>query len=155
MSTLFDVDPNPAPTRREPSEPAWVAAFTRAHGATPTLNSGRARPVRCTCSAWTLQGLDAPRCAGLAVCDPNPLTPQLEAAAVILAIPTYRLWGSAGRYELTPRHQPRVPPQHHHDPAGPGVVVLAAHTCGRAPLAATHLQLTAPAASGPTGEPPF
>jgi hypothetical protein len=155
VTALFDLEPDDHDVAAH-SEPAWVAAFTRAHGATPTLASGRALPRPCPrCGRWTLVGLDAPRCAGLARTDPHPLTPQLEAAAVILATPTWQLWNFVGRHELTPRYEPGVPPHARLEPAD-HVVVLAAHVCGRPPLSRATLRIRSPrTATSTDGVPPF
>ncbi|GMA22266.1 hypothetical protein GCM10025864_44920 [Luteimicrobium album] len=155
MTALFDLEPDDLDAAAT-SEPAWVTAFTTTHGATPTLASGRALPRPCPrCARWTVVGLDAPRCAGLARCDPHPLTPQLEAAAVILDTPTWQLWTFAGRHELTPRHEPHVPPLARLAPAD-HVVVLAAHVCGRPPLSRAPLRLRTTRTADPMhGEPPY
>ena len=109
MSTLFD---HPVGS----SEPAWMRAYTTRTGAPPHLGTGKARPHRCpTCGRWTLQGLDSNLCALLATVDPNPLTPQTEAAAIILGRPTYTLHGAPGRYELwhrTPHSARHLTPAH-------------------------------------------
>lgn len=138
--------------------PRWLDAYTTATGLPdPRLAGTTARPRHCdTCRLVVLAGYDAPLCAGLAITDPYLLTPRLEAAAVILTRPTYRLWGYPGSWQLLPRHRPDVHPIVRHPPAGPDVHVLAAHRCGTPPLSRIHLP--APGAHhwpGPNDTPPF
>ena len=92
----------------------------------------------------------------LAICDPNPLTPQLEAAAVILRIRTYQLWGNPGHYELSPRHQPDgcIYSWTHHRPADQ-TTVLAEHRCGKPPLTNAVIPVAPPHAYSYDGPPPF
>jgi hypothetical protein len=117
-----------------PPQPPWLRAHLAHTGDDPTLTGTHAHPRHCkTCGHLTLTGYDAPLIAGLAITNPNPLTPQLETAAVILAIPTWRLWGTPGHYELTPRHIPGLHTIGRHPPAS-DVTVLAAHQCGTPPL---------------------
>lgn len=117
------------------STPRWLEAYGTRTGTDPALTGTRAVPRHCrTCRRLILAGYDAPTIAGLAIADPYALTPQLEAAAVILAIVTWRLCGRPGHYELTPRHTPGLPPLCRRDPAGPAVTVLAAHRCEYPPL---------------------
>lgn len=156
MSTLFDLpDDVDRPAQTTPSTPPWVTALEARTGALASLASGRAVARPCTrCRRWTLQGYDAPLIAGHAVVDPNPLTPQLEAAAVILAMPTWQLWGRPGAYQLTPRHEPGV---HYIGTARPAgdVVVLAAHRCAYPPLAPDSIPATRSRTADVVGEPPF
>lgn len=156
MSTLFDLGGvHETPMPPEPSTPAWVTAIETRTGGELRLTSGRAIPAPCSrCGRWTLQGYDAPRCAGLAIVDPNPLDPTLEAACVILAIPTWQLWGTPGRYELTPRHEPGVRHAATHRPAT-DVVVVAAHRCGHPPLAPETVRITRPRPPAARDAPPF
>jgi|GEM_PF-1185678 len=123
--------------------PHWLQAHATRTGNDPTLTGTRARPRWCrTCRRLVLAGYDAPLAAGLAITDPHPLTPQLETAAVLLARPTYRLWGTTpDTYELTPR-TPTYPPHIPLPPASPTVIVLTAHNCDRPPL--THAPLPTP-----------
>lgn len=139
MTTLFDL-PNDATqtARRDPSTPPWLAAYTTRSGDDPRLVGTRAIPRTCPCGRLVLVGYDAPAIAGLATVDPYTATPQLEAAAVILATPTYQLWGDPGRYELTPRHIPGVRTVGTKRPASDVLVVLA-HRCDRPTLATTPL----------------
>ncbi|WP_152649123.1 hypothetical protein [Demequina flava] len=114
--------------------PQWLILHTQQTGDDPTLTGTQAHPRHCKkCGRLTLTGYDSHIMAGLAITNPNPLTPRLEAAAVILHIPTYRLWGTPGHYQLTPRHQPRIPPLGTHPPANQ-VTVLAQHNCHHPPL---------------------
>lgn len=139
MTVLFDL-PNDV-GRHAPdasSTPAWLAAYTTRSGDDPRLVGTRAIPRTCPCGRLVLVGYDAPVIAGLATVDPYAATPQLEAAAVILATATYQLWGDPGRYELTPRHVPAVRTVGVKRPASDVLVVLA-HTCYRPPLATTPL----------------
>lgn len=136
-----------------PVIPWWAQAYETRTGGELRLTSGKAIPARCDrCGAWTLHGYDAPLMAGLAVVDPNPLTPVLEAAAVVLDLPTYQLWGAPGRWSLTPRHEPGVRRIGTARPAG-DVIALAAHTC-RPPLSSAHLRMTARTPAR-TDQPPF
>ncbi|MFD6094558.1 hypothetical protein ACFWGN_20800 [Oerskovia sp. NPDC060338] len=153
MTALFDLD-NPTPaTRRDPSTPAWVIAFETRTGATATLAGGRAIPRPCSsCRAWTLTGYDAPLIADTATVDPYAATPLQEAAALILAVATYQLWGTPGRYHLTPRHLPGLRILGHHPPAT-HVTVVIAHTC-RPPLATQPLPALRPSPRY-DGPPPF
>ncbi len=120
------------------STPVWLDAYTTRSGDDPRLVGTRAIPRTCLCGRLVLVGYDAPVIAGLATVDPYQATPQLEAAAVILATATYQLWGDPGRYELTPRHVPGLRALGTKRPAGDVLVVLA-HTCHRPPLATTPL----------------
>lgn len=139
MTVLFDLPDDVAQTdRHAPSTPPWLTAYSTMSGDDPRLVGTRAIPRTCTCGHLVLVGYDAPRIAGLATVDPYQATPQLEAAAVILATATYQLWGEPGRYELTPRHIPGVRTLGMKRPAGDVVVVLA-HVCHRTPLATTPL----------------
>lgn len=151
--TLFDLPNNAAP--RPSSEPAWLTAYTTRTGADPNprLAGTRAIPRPCpTCARLTLTGYDAPLIAGLATTDPYLLTPNLEAAALILARPTYQLWGAPGRYELTPRSPIHITGLRL--PSADHVPVVAAHDCPRPPLSTTPLPMHAlpPTHDGP---PPF
>jgi hypothetical protein len=154
MTALFDLPDNPTTThRRDPSVPAWVTALETRTGTTATLTSGRAIPRPCpTCHAWTLTGYDAPLLADTATVDPYAATPLQEAAALHLQIATYRLWGTPGRYQLTPRHTPglRVLGRH---PAATEATVVIAHTC-RPPLATQPLPALRPTPRY-DGPPPF
>lgn len=154
MTVLFDLDDTPTPKPPStPGTPWWARAYETRTGSELRLAGDRLIPARHDCGAWILHGYDAPIAAVHVHLDPNPLTPALEAACVILAIPTYQLWGTPGRWFVTIRHQPglarlgRVPP-------ADDVVVLAAHQCGRPPLSAHQLRMTATTRPTPT-EPPF
>ncbi len=122
--------------------PTWVHAYTTTSGLPdPRLVGTFAKPRRCTgCRAWVLAGYDSPLIAALAICDPHPLTPALEAAAVILGRPTWRLWGHPGAYQLTQRTPTRM--RLVRAPAD-ACVVLASHQCGRPPLSRAPLTVTA------------
>jgi hypothetical protein len=145
MTTLFDLPDAPAPsTPRDPATPWWVTAYETRSGAAATLAGGKAVPRPCPrCGRWCLTGYDSNLCAFQAWADPAPLTPQLEAAALILRRTTYRLWGSPGRYELTLRLVPGVhlPGRH---PSADECTVIAAHTCNSPPLSRAQLPMTAP-----------
>lgn len=114
---------------------AWVSAYTTASGMPdPRISGVTAKPRPCTtCGALTLTGYDAPLCAGLAVADPYLLTTTLEAAAVILRVTTYRVWGTAPDLQLTERHRPDNTLRVTRAPAD-RVPVVAAHRCGYPPL---------------------
>lgn len=146
MTTLFD-HPHSS------SEPAWMRAYTTRTGAPPHLGTGKARPHRCpTCRRWTLQGLDSNLCALLATVDPNPLTPQTEAAAILTHRPTYTLHGAPGRYELYHRTPTTA---RHLTPAHPDThIVLAAHTC-TGPLTTHTLPITRPRTTTSSDHPPY
>jgi hypothetical protein len=137
--------------------PPWLDAYTTRSGMPdPRLASLTARPRHCAgCGRLVLAGYDSPACADLAVADPNPLTPTLEAAAVILARPTWRLWGQPGHYELTARTPARVLGVQL-VPAGPDVIVVATHDCARPPLTRTTLPTRPPQfVVDSDGPPPF
>lgn len=110
------------------------------------LAGTRAIPRPCPdCARLTLTGYTGKLLALLATVDPYALTTHQEAAAVILARPTYRLWGTPHRYELTNRHQPRLPPWLTYPPADtPGVTVVAEHHCHTPPLGTTPIPLRPP-----------
>lgn len=156
MSTLFDVDdalpsePRPAPARD------WVEGYqTKTGMPDPRTTGTTAQPRHCTtCGRLVLAGYDAPMLAGLAVTDPYPLTPALEAAAVILARPTWRVWGTPGRYELTHR-TPETDPTVRLLGAD-RCVVVASHHCHHPPLARAPLPMRPPAwVVDSDGPPPF
>lgn len=135
MTALFDLPDTAVQTaRRAPSTPAWLAAYATTSGDDPRLVGTGAVPRTCRCGRLVLVGYDAPAIAGLAIADPFRATPPLEAAAVILATPTYQLWGEPGRYELTTRHHPGVRTVGMKRPAS-DVVVLLGHDCTRPALA--------------------
>lgn len=135
--------------------PRWLHAYATTTGDDPTLAGTRAVPRWCRdCRHLVLAGYDSPLIATLAICDPHPLTAQLEAAAVILARPTWRLWGAPGRYELTPR-TPAWTASTRLAPAGPDVLVLASHHCGRPPLTREPLPVPAGMVYDTAGDPPF
>jgi hypothetical protein len=90
--------------------------------------------------------------AGLAVVDPYRLTAALEHAAVILARPTYRLWGHPGHYELTARTP--VHPPYPNLASADTVPVVAAHQCDAPPLSTLPLP-TAAHRGGHPDDPPF
>jgi len=101
------------------------------------LSGTRVVPRHCPdCGRLVLLGYDSNVAAFLATVDPYKATPHDEAAAVILARPTYRLWGRPLHYELTRRHVPG----HQHTltyPRAdtPDVTVVLAHHCHTPPLA--------------------
>lgn len=136
--------------------PRWLTSYASTTGDDPALTGTRAVPRWCrTCRRLVIAGYDSPLLADLAICDPHPLTPQLEAAAVILARPTWRLSGAPGRYELTPRTPAyigglRLPPAD-----GVDVVVVAAHDCYHPPLTHAHLPTPDGALFDSAGDPPF
>lgn len=124
--------------------PPWVTAYETTSGGAVRLSGGKAIPAPCpTCRRWCLTGYDAPRCAIQAWVDPNPLTPALEAAAIVLARTTYRLWGRAGAYELTWRLAPGVPVIGRLAPADT-CTVLADHDCNSPPLAREFIRISIP-----------
>lgn len=138
----------------ELERPRWIDAYITSSGLPdPRLVGTTAKPRHCDCGALTLVGYDAPLCANLSVVDPYQATPQFEAAAVILAIPTYQLWGHPGRYDLTNRHRPGIPPICQRKPATECVVVIG-HRCGHPPLATIPLATRHSQFTHPTN-PPF
>lgn len=138
--------------------PRWLQAHADRTGDDDALIGTRAVPRHCrACGLLLLAGYDAPLIAGLAVVDPYRLTSQMEAAAVLLGRPTWRLWGAPGRLELTGRFYPGVLPLGRHPPAEE-VVVVAAHRCGTPPLSSVPLPVRAPrvvAAGDDDEDPPF
>jgi hypothetical protein len=134
--------------------PRWLAAYATRTGADPALVGTRAVPRHCrTCRRLVLAGYDSDVAGWLAIVDPYRLTPQLEAACVVLARRTYKLRGVAGHYELVPRYSPAVLPFGPR-PSADDVVVVAEHHCGTPPLSLTPLPTTAHI-TNPDGPPPF
>ena len=116
------------------------AAIATRRGEHPSLIGTNAVTRHCRrCGRLVLAGWDAPVMAGLAVVDPYAATWRDEAAAVILARPTWRLLGPwPTRGELTPRHQPGLPDYGIRQPlADPDnrILVVIAHQCGTPPVA--------------------
>ncbi|TKR27151.1 hypothetical protein FA014_01990 [Cellulomonas hominis] len=134
----------------------WLAALATRTGQDPGLLGTKAVPRWCArCRRLVLAGYDAPVCATLCIADPYRLTPQLEAACVILARPTYQLWGiDAGRLKLTSRHIPGFVQARDFPPAD-HVVVLAAHDCDRPPLTLDPLPEPRYGAVQPGDVPPY
>lgn len=134
--------------------PAWLNAYDVSTGDDPALRGTRAVPRHCrTCRRLVLAGYDGHVAAWLAVVDPYQLSPQLEAACVVLARRTYRLRGVPGTYELIPRFSPAVLPFGPR-PSADAVVVVAEHDCGTPPLSHQHLP-TPSHITNPDGPPPF
>lgn len=135
--------------------PWWVQTLTRTLGANPRLAGCRAIPTPCPrCGTWTITGYDAPACATLAACDPQLASTADETRAVLTGVATYRLWGFAGLWSLTPRHLPGVRPTGTTQPAD-AVPVLIAHRCGQPPIAwGNRLPVIRPRATE-TNDPPF
>lgn len=152
MNTLFDLD-QPTPPNPRTSTPRWLALYETKTGAPARLASGRAIPHHCTCGRLTLTGYDDHICAFQATVDPYAATPQLEAAALILGIPTYQLWNSPPRYELSRRTPFPAAPQEL-TLASQCVVVLA-HDCNRRPLATQPLPVSKGHAADLSDYPPF
>lgn len=119
--------------------PAWLAHYQTTTGLPDPRRQGRnARPTTCPrCGRLVLTGADHHRIAAYPTVDPYALTPQLEAAAVILAIPTYELRGQPPTWELHPRTFPTVPTW----PIPPAnqCRVVAEHSCDNPPLSTTPL----------------
>lgn len=137
--------------------PTWQQLHATKTGDHPALIGTRAQIRNCShCGLIVLAGYDSHLMANLAITDPYLLTPQLEAAAVILAIRTYHARGITGRYELTNRHTPGItrPAWVTYPPANQ-VPVVAAHRCGIPALSRQPLPLAAPATSWGKGDPPF
>ncbi|MFD2839350.1 hypothetical protein ACFSYH_02030 [Populibacterium corticicola] len=96
MNTLFD----------HPSTPFWLQLIEIKLGANPALST-HLRPTRCrTCHAWTLEGYDSHTLAAHVHIHPALCTTHDETAAIILNIPTYKLTGTPGNWQLTPRYHP-------------------------------------------------
>jgi len=137
--------------------PDWRALHALKTGDNAALIGTRAQVRNCAhCGLIVLAGYNSHVMASIAITDPFLLTPQLEAAAVILNIHTYEARGHPGRYELTNRHWPHLtrPDWIHYKPAT-DVNVLAAHRCGYPPLSRQPLPLNPATASWGHGEPPF
>jgi hypothetical protein len=134
-------------------EDTWVDAYTTRTGMPdPRLAGTLAKPHHCRhCGRLLLIGYDSPALADLASVDPYRLDPRAETAAVILARPTWQLWGPPGRYELTARTPARI--------TGLALVptdqcvVVATHHCGSPPL--TRLTLPTTVVVDSDGPPPF
>lgn len=145
-------EPTPAP---RPSQPAWVTAYiTRTGNPDPRRLGRNARPRTCPgCGRLTLVGADHHRIAAHPTVDPHPLTPALEAGAVLLAIATYELRGEPPTWELHARTFPGVPTW----PLKPAdsCRVVAAHSCTRPPLTTATLTIRARTAQFATGPAPF
>lgn len=145
MTTLFDLpEPQSEPVPYEPDVPFWVTAYETRSGGAANLSGGKALPRPCPrCGTWCLTGYDSNLCAVQAWADPAPLTPMLEAAALILQRTTYRLWGRPGSYELTFRYLPglhlagRLPTAHE-------CTVIAAHVCNSPPLSDQWIRISPP-----------
>jgi hypothetical protein len=136
------------------TSPPWLAAYDLSTGDDPALRGRRAVPRHCrTCRRLVLAGYDGHVAAWLAVVDPYQLTPQLEAACVVLARRTYRLRGLPGSYELNPRYSPAVQPFAPR-PSAADVLVVAEHHCDTPPLSRQHLP-TPRHLTNPDGPPPF
>ncbi|MFD2792564.1 hypothetical protein ACFS27_03285 [Promicromonospora vindobonensis] len=132
--TLFELPNPPAAPPGPPDTPCWVTAYETTTGGAATLAGGKALPRPCpTCRAWCLTGYDSNLCAFQAWATPAALTPQLEAAALILQRTTYRVWGRPGSYELTVRYVPglHLPGRY---PTANECTVIAAHVCNSPPL---------------------
>lgn len=134
----------------------WLDALARRTGQDPGLLGTKAVPRWCSaCRRLVLAGYDAPVCATLCIADPYRLTPQLEAACVILDRPTFQVRGiDIGRLHLTPRHIPGYVQARDFPPADQ-VVVAAAHDCGRPPLTLEPLPESRYRAVQPGDVPPF
>lgn len=115
--------------------------------------SRRASARRCAdCGAWTLAGLDDPRCAGAAVVDTTPLNTLGEAVALLAGRTTYTLSRRAGRLELDHRHQWAI------GAGTPDGDVVAEHRCHASDvpaLAAASRLRPATAAQEVADDPPF
>lgn len=80
------------------------------------------------CGEPTMAGLDADLCAGVAVCNPQPLTPLGEVYALFAGLRTFTLEWLGGHYEINFRDEWRIKGM----PAGSkkNVDVIAEHRCG-------------------------
>lgn len=132
-----------------------MRAVLEKRGEDPDLAGTRAVPRWCrTCRRAVLAGYDAPVLGGLAIVDPFRATWQQEAAAVLLARPTWWLAGPWPiRGELIARHHPGIPDVGIRAPADQVLVVIA-HDCTRPPLATTPLPTQRTIADRPT-DPPY
>lgn len=132
------------------------AAVATRRGDDPALVGTRAVPRHCrSCGRAVIAGYDAPVMGGLAVTDPYALTPLDEAAAVILAWPTWWLAGPWPSWaELVVRHRPELTPIGTR-PRADKVTVVAEHRCQSPPLGRTPIPLRRPHASGYPPTPPF
>lgn len=138
------------------TKPRWLDAYLTGTGLPDIRLAGTtAKPMHCHgCGLVVLAGYDSPLGAVLAIADPHPLTPQLEAAAVILGRPTWHLWGHPGCYELTARTPvwtKSIPLR-----TGTNVLVVASHRCGTPPLTRDTLPTRSTTwAVNSDGPPPF
>ena len=142
-TTLFELPETPQTSPSTPATPYWVTAYETTSGGAANLTGGKALPRPCpTCGTWCLTGYDSNLCAIQAWTDPAPLTPQLEAAALILRRATYRVWGRPGSYELTLRFVPglHLPSRL---PTANECTVIAAHVCNSPPLSDQWIRITA------------
>lgn len=143
-TTLFELpETTPSPSSG-PATPYWVTAYETTTGGAASLAGGKALPRPCpTCRTWCLTGYDSNLCAFQAWATPAVLTPQLEAAALILQRTTYRVWGRPGSHELTVRY---VPGLHlpGHLPTANECTVIAAHACNSPPLSDQWIRTAAP-----------
>lgn len=135
--------------------PTWLRAHLEATGRLDTDGVRRAvsAAVCRTCGAHVLRGLDDDRCAGVAICDPEPVDATGEALAQLAGRATYDLARRGDRFELDFREPPAIAGH----PAGcSGRDVLAAHRCHSPCLpTAPAATLAARTTSGCTGPPPF
>lgn len=123
LATLFEQ----APIRTAGQPEPWIIdRLIRTGAITETGLSRRARPRPCpTCKTWTITGLDADVMAFEATCDPAPLTPLGEVAALMAGRRTLGLVQRSGRYELEQRWAEHIDADRHR------LDVLASHTCGQ------------------------
>ena len=106
--------------------------------------SERIKPGHCPdCGRAILAGYDAPAITQLAILDPNALTPQLEAAAILTRRPTWQLHGTPGHYQISTRTAPGIPNTWKLTPADK-CVVLTNHQCEKPPLTDNPVPLHSP-----------
>lgn len=106
--------------------PLHIADVALTNSVTRTVQQ---RP--CVCGAWTLRGLDDPRCAGEATVAPQPLDAVGELLARAGGRNTYNLHLEAGRLILDHRSQWAIRSK----PPGIGAYdVVAEHRCHAPPL---------------------
>lgn len=136
--------------------PPWLAHYVTASGNPDPRRAGRtARPRTCPrCGRLVLHGADHHRTAAYVNVDPFALSPIDEARAILAGAPTFTLTGDPPAWELNYRTMPGVR-------AIPGMrradecVVVAEHSCDRAPYSGVPLATRAPRPTTPDNAIPY
>lgn len=109
--------------------PTWLAEHLQALGRSD--GDGVRRAAKLThcrkCSSPVIVGLDADRCALVAKCDVQPISPLGELQAIATGRATYNLAVTAARIEIDARHPWAISGQRKHP-------VIAEHACHSPPL---------------------